>query len=101
MIEMLQRIRFEREVAKIIVRQEQVSSIDVLAELDDDAYDNITKGICKMRHPDNNLEPYSIAYLAARNFQMAVFMAKHYDRISRVLSPDDIRTNLFPGYQIQ
>ena len=101
MVEMLHCIWFEWDVADIIVHKEQVSLIDVLAELADDACDNIIKSIRKMRRPNNNPEPYSIAYLVARNLQKAVFMAKHYDRISRVLSPSDIRTSLFPGYQIQ
>ncbi len=85
MVEMLHRIRFEWEVAEIIIHKEQVSSINVLAELNDDACDNIIKGIRKMQRPNNNLEPYLITYLMARNFQTAVFMAKHYNRISPVL----------------
>jgi hypothetical protein len=74
MVEMLHHIGFEWDVADIIVHKEQVSSIDVLAELDDNACNNIIKGIRKMRCPNNDPEPYSIAYLAARNLQMAVFM---------------------------
>ena len=101
MVQMFWRIGFEMDVADIIVTKEHVSSIDTLAELDDSACENIIKGIRKMKRPDNNPEPYSVAYLAARNFQTAAFMAKHYDRISRVLNPSDVRPGLFPGYQIQ
>ena len=77
MVEMLHHIGFKPEVAMIIVCKEQVSSIDVMVELDDNACNNIIKGIRKMRCPNNDLELYLIAYLASRNFQTAVFMAKH------------------------
>ncbi len=89
---------FNDTAARFITEQEQVDKASVLAPLDYDQCEQIVKNTRKQVAFGKAI---TVADRSMRNFQLAVTVAKHYERTSRVLKTSDIDVSLFPAFKAQ
>jgi hypothetical protein len=89
---------FNDTAARFITEQEQVDKASVLATLDYDQCEQIVKNTRKQVAFGKTI---TVADRSLRNFQLAVTVAKHYERTSRVLKTSDIDVSLFPAFKAQ
>jgi hypothetical protein len=94
----IQGLGFTDAAARYVTEEEQVDKASVLATLEYDQCEQIVKNTRKQVAFGKTI---TVADRALRNFQMAVTVAKHFDRTSRVLTPRDIDPDLFPAFKAQ
>jgi hypothetical protein len=94
----IQGLGFTDAAARYVTEEEQVDKASVLATLEYDQCAQIVKNTRKQVAFGKTI---TVADRALRNFQMAVTVAKHFDRTSRVLTPRDIDPDLFPAFKAQ
>ena len=89
---------FNDTAARFVTEEEQVDKASVLATLDYDQCEQIVKNTRKQVAFGKTI---TVADRSLRNFQLAVTVAKHYERTSRVLKTSDIDVSLFPAFKAQ
>jgi hypothetical protein len=89
---------FNDDAARYMTEEEQVHKASVLATLEYDQCEQIVKNTRKQVAFGKTI---TVADRSLRNFQLAVTVAKHYERTSRTLTTKDIDPNLFPMFKAQ
>jgi len=95
---LLRSLGFTEQAARYVTEDELINDADVLKDLDYDACERICKNARKHTVGGQCL---TVADRAMNNFKMAVTVAKHFERTSRKLTPDDIDTTWFNAYKSQ
>lgn len=93
-----QGLGFNDEAARYVTEEEQVDKAAVLATLEYDQCEQIVKNTRKQVAFGKTI---TVADRSLRSFQLAVTVAKHYERTSRILTTKDIDPNIFPMFKAQ